>query len=195
MGHTQSLAWKDGRSSNERTEPLRDGAGRRLRVDVQRISVGVLQLGGGNSAARGLCRRRFRSTLLAGRRWLCRGAHLRYWSRLLCRTGTQRRRTGASTVRLVHGKGLSTQTDCGQSLLKQTTLLAAATVSMAWQCNGSVQQNTRHSLWSPYVIRQTIIFSSCFFLLLLSFFSSPNLSGQRLDVYHTLAHGVALVRI
>jgi len=35
------------------------------------------------------------------------------------------------------------------------------------------------------------------FILFLSssFFSSPNLSGQRLDVYHTLAHGVALVRI
>jgi len=47
-------------------------------------------------------------------------------------------------------------------------------------------------LWSPYVIVQTIIFSSCFFLLLSSFFSSPNLSGRRLDVYHTLAHGVAL---
>ena len=28
-----------------------------------------------------------------------------------------------------------------------------------------------------------------------SFFSSPNLSGRRLDVYHTLAHGVALLRI
>ena len=46
-------------------------------------------------------------------------------------------------------------------------------------------------LWSPYVIGQTIL-SSFFFL---SFFSSPNLSGRRLDVYHTLAHGVALVRI
>jgi len=43
-----------------------------------------------------------------------------------------------------------------------------------------------------YVIGQTIIFSSCFFFLL---FSLPNLSGRRLDVYHTLAHGVALVRI
>jgi len=31
-----------------------------------------------------------------------------------------------------------------------------------------------------------------FMLFLLSFFfSSPNLSGRRLDVYHTLAHGVA----
>jgi len=27
------------------------------------------------------------------------------------------------------------------------------------------------------------------------FFSSPNLSSRRLDVYHTSAHGVALVRI
>ena len=34
-----------------------------------------------------------------------------------------------------------------------------------------------------------------FVLLLLSFFSSPNLSGRRLDVYHTSTHGVALVRI
>jgi len=29
----------------------------------------------------------------------------------------------------------------------------------------------------------------------LSFFSSPNLTGRRLDVYHTWTHGVALVRI
>jgi len=33
------------------------------------------------------------------------------------------------------------------------------------------------------------------FFLLSSFFSSPNLSGRGLDVYHTSAHGVALVRI
>jgi len=46
-------------------------------------------------------------------------------------------------------------------------------------------------LWSPYVIGRPYIFSSCDF----SFFSSPNLSRRRLDVYHTLAHGVALVRI
>jgi len=52
----------------------------------------------------------------------------------------------------------------------------------------------RNFLWSPYVIGQTIIFSSCFFFfLLLLFFSSPNLSSWRLDVYHTSAHGVVLV--
>jgi len=42
------------------------------------------------------------------------------------------------------------------------------------------------------------IFMLWFVLLLLSFFlffSSLNLSGRRLDVYHTLAHRVALVRI
>ena len=63
-------------------------------------------------------------------------------------------------------------------------------------------------LWSPYGIGQTIIFMVALcnradhyiFILFVSsffffFFSSPNLSGRRLDVYHTLAHGVALVRI
>jgi len=51
-------------------------------------------------------------------------------------------------------------------------------------------------LWSPYVIGQTIIFLPCgFYLLPFFFFSAPNLSGWRLDVYHTFTHGVALVRI
>jgi len=42
----------------------------------------------------------------------------------------------------------------------------------------------------PMLLGRPYIFSSCFFLLLLSFFSSPNLSSRRLDVYHTSAHGV-----
>ena len=37
------------------------------------------------------------------------------------------------------------------------------------------------------------IFMLWFVLLLLSFFSSPNLSSRGLDVYHTSAHGVVLV--
>jgi len=49
-----------------------------------------------------------------------------------------------------------------------------------------------HFLWSPYVIGQTIIFLPCDFYLSSIFFSSPNLSGHRLDVYHTLTHGVTL---
>ena len=47
--------------------------------------------------------------------------------------------------------------------------------------------------WPPYVTGQAIVFSCCCFYL--SFFSSPNLSGRTLDVYHTSTHGVALVRI
>jgi len=43
--------------------------------------------------------------------------------------------------------------------------------------------------------RETIYIFMLWFVLLLLFFFSPNLSGRRLDVYHTLAHGVALVRI
>jgi len=42
-----------------------------------------------------------------------------------------------------------------------------------------------------------VIFSSCGFFYLSFFFflfSSPNLSGRRLDVYHTSTHGVALVQ-
>jgi len=39
------------------------------------------------------------------------------------------------------------------------------------------------------------IFMPWFVLLLLSFFSSPNLSRRRLDVCHTSTYGVALVRI
>jgi len=48
--------------------------------------------------------------------------------------------------------------------------------------------------WPPYVIGQAI----CIFILsfvLSFFFSSPSLSGRRLDVCHTSTYGVALVRI
>jgi len=43
--------------------------------------------------------------------------------------------------------------------------------------------------------RGAIIFLPCSFYLLSFFFSSPNLSGRTLDVYHTSTHGVALVQI
>ena len=52
------------------------------------------------------------------------------------------------------------------------------------------------SLWSPYGIGQTIIFLTCGYFFLSSFFiSSPNLSRRRLDFCHTSRHGVALVWI
>jgi len=50
---------------------------------------------------------------------------------------------------------------------------------------------------APYVIGQAIIFLSCgfFFLSIYLLFSSPNLRGCRLDVYHASTHAVALVQI
>ena len=48
-------------------------------------------------------------------------------------------------------------------------------------------------LWSPYGIGQTAIFSSCRLFFLSSFFfffSSPNVSRRRSDVYHTSTYGV-----
>ena len=47
---------------------------------------------------------------------------------------------------------------------------------------------------AAYGIGQAIIFSSCgSFFFLSSFFPSPNLSGRRLDVYHTSTRGVGRV--
>jgi len=48
---------------------------------------------------------------------------------------------------------------------------------------------------APYGIGQVIIFLPCGFYLSSFFFSSPNLSGRRFDVYHTSTHDVAFVRI
>jgi len=45
-------------------------------------------------------------------------------------------------------------------------------------------------LWPPCVAYADIIFLPCG-----CYFSPPNFSGRRWDVYHTLTHDVALVRI
>jgi len=50
-------------------------------------------------------------------------------------------------------------------------------------------------LWPPYEIGRPLYFCPVVTIYLSIFFPSPNLSGQRLDVYHTSTHGVALVRI
>ena len=61
-------------------------------------------------------------------------------------------------------------------------LLTKAGIFMAALCNRC----------GHYIFALWFLSSSIFYL---SFFSSPNLSGRRLDVYHTSTHGVALVRI
>jgi len=50
------------------------------------------------------------------------------------------------------------------------------------------------SLWPPYVISGPLYFCPVVSFYL-SFFSSPNLSGHRLDVYHTSTHSVALANL
>ena len=40
-----------------------------------------------------------------------------------------------------------------------------------------------------------IIITAALWFLSIFFYSSPNLSGRRLDVYHTSTHDVALLRI
>jgi len=55
--------------------------------------------------------------------------------------------------------------------------------------------NQLHCAWSAVLASYgRPIFLPCGFYLS-SLFSSPNLSGRRLDVYHTSTHGVALARI
>ena len=51
-------------------------------------------------------------------------------------------------------------------------------------------------LWPPCVADTcTLYFCPVVSIYLAFFFFSPNVSGRRLDVYHTSTHGVALVRI
>jgi len=52
-------------------------------------------------------------------------------------------------------------------------------------------------LWPPCVADADIIFLPCGFFpsSIFFFYSSPNLSSRRLDVYNTSTHGVALVQI
>jgi len=81
--------------------------------------------------------------------------------------------------------------------------LAAEIGPVVWGHPCKFQRVSQTIIFSscPFVMvalcnRETIIFLACYFYLLpIFFFSSPNLSGRKLDVYHTLTHGVALVRI
>ena len=72
-------------------------------------------------------------------------------------------------------------------------------VVMFWYCTVCPRFLLRRFIMAALCNRGAIIFLPCdfylSFFLLLSFFSSPNLSGRRLDLYHTSTHGVALVRI
>jgi len=67
--------------------------------------------------------------------------------------------------------------------------------------HGKVVQNTSVTvrvdsyLWPPYEIGRPLYFCPVVTIFLSIFFSLPNLSGRRFDVYHTSTQCVALVRI
>ena len=77
------------------------------------------------------------------------------------------------------------------------------------QCNAHTHMNRPNSSlhwvlshWAHFIFMAALcnraghyIFALWFLSIYLSFFSWPNLSGHRLDVYHTSTHGVALVQI
>jgi len=75
-----------------------------------------------------------------------------------------------------------------------------ARVALLWPHNANAKCQQVRARMPSYAHSngQAIIFLPCDFfylLLLLSSFSSPNLSGRRLDVNHTSTHDVALVQI
>ena len=71
------------------------------------------------------------------------------------------------------------------ALLHGSQVLSVSQTLRRWTCSAG-----RPSRWALAHAS-----SSIYLLSSSSFFSSPNLSGHRLDVYHTSTHGVALVRI
>jgi len=63
------------------------------------------------------------------------------------------------------------------------------------QPNFAALNRGRHLCSAGRPSRWALAHISSLVLFLSFFFSSPNLSGRRLDVYHTSKHGMALVRI
>ena len=60
-------------------------------------------------------------------------------------------------------------------------------IFMLWFVMVALCNRADHYIFILFLLSSFFFFFFCF--------SSPNLSSRRLDVYHTLAHGVALVRI
>ena len=73
---------------------------------------------------------------------------------------------------------------------------SAVDVFVSYLCTYSyVQKKETHALFMVALCNRADHYIFILFLLLSSssFFSLPNLSSRRLDVYHTSAHGVVLV--
>jgi len=84
---------------------------------------------------------------------------------------------------------------CGHHIFVLSFLLMAALRNRAGHYIFALRFLSSFFLWPPRVADADIILSSCgfFYVLLSSSFLFPryNLSGRRLDVYHTSTHDVA----
>jgi len=73
------------------------------------------------------------------------------------------------------------------------TRLNSPSAAVMWPCQITLTTCNLLFLWPPCADADIISLPCDFFLSF--FYSSPNLNGRKLDVYHTSTHGVALVRI
>ena len=84
--------------------------------------------------------------------------------------------------------------NCSTDKIQAIALFTVTKILWQWQCKDTnynqclMYLDLPTPLWPQCMADADIIFLSCFFLLV---FSSPNLSGRRLDVYHTSTHSVS----
>ena len=109
----------------------------------------------------------------------------------------QCRASNDARQRLGNNAQLTVVTDSTSATAGQ--LISSHTHAHTGCCNGhfhvTLASRLPPSLWPPCVADADIIFLPCGFYLSVFFYSSPNLSGCRLDVYHTSTHGVAVALV
>ena len=146
--------------------------------------IPVCRFLGGQFLGFSLHRGNFTDGMTFGMEWSTEGQLLHFWSNvfyylgndLFCWAGQKNCSQSIDT-------GLYSHVSSALVKYVQTaiiSLLQGAGIFMAALCN-------RGPLYFCPVVS--------FFLSIFFFYSSPNLSGHRLDVYHTSTHGVALARI
>jgi len=105
---------------------------------------------------------------------------------------------------LLRGPGcnLGNGRGCPPSCVLSAGFAIGARVALLWQHSANVKYQPVLVLAMCLFFMAALynraghyIFALWFLLSIFYHFSSPNLSGRRVDIYHTSTHGVALVRI
>ena len=127
-----------------------------------------------------------------------------------CKYGTQKsrhknRHLGTITMfgRVTIALGIGPHSSLNRFRVLTPLLHGTPVLSIGRQPNFAALNTGRHlysagrpSRWTSahILVMDALIYIFALWVLSI-FFSSPNLSGRRLDVYHTSTHGVALVQI